>query len=155
MTESEGSVSGSPTLRVEDAWHYPWGEPELNKTARFLTSLAKSKIETTKCKKCSTVQWPPRSVCSKCLSLDLRWVALPKKGKLVAFARAYIGATHTEETPIIVGAIHLQGGIRLLSRIAGTSFESLKVGMAVRFSGAKLVDGKPYWEFTPLTPSQG
>ena len=154
MTESEVPSSNSPVLRVEDAWHYPWGEAELNKTARFLTSLAKSRIETTKCRKCSTIQWPPRSICSKCLSLDLRWVALPKKGKLVAFTRAYIGAGHTEKIPIVVGAIHLKSGIRLLGRISGTSFESLKVGMSVRLADAKLVEGKPYWEFTPLTSSQ-
>lgn len=144
-------MSEAPTAKVEDAWHYPWGEPELNKTARFLASLAKSKMETTKCKKCSTLQWPPRSVCSKCLSLDLRWVPLPKRGKLEAFTRAYIGGTHAEKVPITVGAIHLRGGIRLLGRIVGAEFESLKVGMTVKFANAKLVDGKPYWEFTPVT----
>jgi uncharacterized OB-fold protein len=154
VTESDAALSGSSNQRIEDAWHYPWGEPELSKTARFLTSLGKSKIETTKCKRCSTVQWPPRSVCSKCLSLELRWVNLPKRGKLVAFTRAYIGGTHIEKSPIIVGAIHLPGRIRLLSRITGASFESLEVGMTVKFARAKLVDGKPYWEFTPLTPGQ-
>lgn len=125
----------------------------MNKTARFLASLSKSKIETTKCRNCSTVQWPPRSVCSKCLSLDLVWVNLPKKGKLVAFNHAYIGGTHGETVPITVGAIHLQGGFRLLGRIVGAKFESLKAGMTVTFSGARLVDGKPYWEFAASPPS--
>lgn len=153
MTESSVSVSG-PSARVEDAWHYPWGEPELNKTARFLSSLAKSRMETTKCKRCSTIQWPPRSICSKCLSLDLRWVKLPKKGKLVAFTRAYIGGTHAEQMPMTVGAIHLDGGIRLLGRIVDASFESLRIGMTVKFAGASLVDGKPYWEFAPSNPGR-
>ena len=154
MTESEPLPGGSPVPVAEDAWHYPWAEPELNKTARFFASLSESKIETTKCRKCSTVQWPPRSVCSKCLSLDLRWITLPKRGKLVAFTRAYVGASHSEKTPMIVGAITLQGGIRLLARIAGTSFESLEPGMDVEFANAKLMGGKPYWEFTPTKPSR-
>ncbi len=149
MTDSEPQQGGPPEVRAEDAWHYPWGEPEFSKTARFLTSLSESKIESTKCRKCSTIQWPPRSVCSKCLSLDLEWVELPKRGELVAFTRAYIGGAHGEKTPFIVGAVHLEGGIRLLARIAGASFESLKVGMVVEFSEAKLVGGKPYWEFAP------
>ncbi len=148
MTESE------PALRVEDAWHYPWGEPEFNKTARVLDSLSKSKIETTKCKSCSTVQWPPRSICSKCLSLDLEWITLPETGKLDAFTQAYIGANHSEKVPIIVGAVRLEGGIRLLARITGVSVESLKLGMDVRFASAKLVGGKPYWEFTPTEPER-
>ena len=148
MTESE------PVPRVEDAWHYPWGEPELNKTARFFDSLSKSKLETTKCKKCSTVQWPPRSICSKCLSLDLEWISLPQTGKLDAFTQAYIGATHSEKLPIVVGAVRLEGGIRLLARIADASVESLKTGIDVRFAGAKLVGGKPYWEFAPEEPER-
>ncbi len=68
---------------------------------------------------------------------------------MVAFTRAYIGAAHGEKTPIVVGAVHLEGGVRLLARIAGASFESLKVGMDLKFSEAKLVGGKPYWEFAP------
>jgi len=98
--------------------------------------------------------WPPRSVCSTCLSLDLKWIALPKHGKLVAFTRAYIGAGHLEKVPMVVGAVHLQGGIRLLARISGMSFESLKSGMNVSFVGAKLVGGKPYWEFSPTRPNR-
>ena len=150
MTGSDLTPAGPPVQQPEDAWHYPWADPELNKTARFLASLAKSKIETTKCNRCSTLLWPPRSVCPKCLSLDLRWVSLPKTGRLVAFTHAYIGGAHGERTPFIVGAIHMEGGIRLLSRITGAGIEALKPGMKVKFAEAKLVDGKPYWEFTPV-----
>ncbi len=150
MTGSEAPQAEAGGERIEDAWHYPWGDPEFNKTARFLTSLSKSKLETTKCNSCSALQWPPRSVCSRCLSLDLKWVALPKTGTLVAFTHAFIGGTHTEKVPIVVGAIHLKGGFRLLGRIGGASFESLRTGMTVKFASAKLVDGKPYWEFVPV-----
>ncbi len=155
MTDSEAVLGEAGLQRIEDAWHYPWADPELNRTARFLSSLSKSKLETTKCKACGTVQWPPRIICSKCLSLDLKWVTLPKSGTLVAFTRAYIGGTHKEKTPIVVGAIHLQGGLRLLGRIVGRDFESLRAGTKVRFSSAKLVDGKPYWEFVPVTKVNG
>ncbi len=150
MTGSEAAPAEAGSQRIEDAWHYPWGEPEFNKTARFLSSLSKSKLETTKCKSCSALQWPPRSVCSNCLSLDLKWVELPKTGTLAAFTRSFIGGTHQEKVPIVVGAIHLRGGLRLLGRIADTDFESLRPGMTVRFALAKLVDGKPYWEFVPV-----
>ncbi len=134
-----------------DAWRYPWADPELNKAARFLSSLAKSRIETTRCTQCSTVLWPPRSVCPNCLSLELRWVPIPKTGRLEAFTLAYIGGSQGEKTPFVVGAINMEGGIRLLSRITGTGIENLSQGMKVRFLRAKLVDGKPYWEFGPVS----
>lgn len=148
-------MSSPTTAPAEDAWHYPWGEPEYNRVSRFFSSLAKSKIETTKCKRCSTVQWPPRSICSKCLSLDLGWVALPKRGTLVAFSQAYVGTSPGESVPMTVGVIHLPGGIRLLSRIVDADFGSLRIGMPVKFLGARLMGGKPYWEFTPGKPQAG
>lgn len=149
MAASETASGEAEGARIEDAWHYPWGDQEFNKTARFLTSLSNSKLETTKCKSCSAIQWPPRSICSKCLSLDLEWVELPKSGTLVAFTRSFIGGTHQEKLPMAVGAIHLRNGLRLLGRIRVEDFGSLKAGMPVEFASAKLVDGKPYWEFTP------
>jgi hypothetical protein len=36
-----------------------------------------------------------------------------------------------------------------LGRIVGASFESLGIGTKVTFASAKLMDGKPYWEFAP------
>ncbi len=117
--------------------------------------MKESRIETTKCDKCGTVQWPPRSICSKCLSLELSWVELPRRGRLETLGKAFVGAVGKEELPIVVGVVHLEGGLRLLSRIVGESFESLKMGMEVELRRADVVDGKPYWEFAPAGKAAG
>jgi uncharacterized OB-fold protein len=128
---------------------YPWDLPEYNKIARFLASLKGSKIETTKCNKCGTVQWPPRSVCAKCLSLELSWTELPTTGTIAAFSQSYIGLVEGEEPPILVAAVELDNGLRLLARISKARFEELKVGARVKLSKTALVNGKPYWTFEP------
>jgi uncharacterized OB-fold protein len=140
----------SPSSEIPPQGGYPWDVPEYNKIARFLSSLKESKIETTKCNKCSAVQWPPRSICAKCLSLDLSWTELPKRGTLTTYSKAYIGTVQGEEIPMIVAAVHLENGLRLLTRIVDAKYEDLAVGMPVKLVKASLVNGKPYWEFSPV-----
>ena len=130
--------------------HYPWQLPEYNKIARFFSALNESRIETTQCKKCGTTQWPPRSICSNCLSDDLIWVEIPKTGKIAGFSKAYVGLNAGEEAPILVAAVHLEGGLRILTRILGAKYEDLRVDMPVKLKKAALVDGKPYWAFSPV-----
>ena len=129
--------------------HYPWHLKEYNKISRFFDALVESKIETTQCNKCDSIQWPPRSICSKCLSDDLKWVEIPKTGKIVGFSLAYVGVTSGEEAPILVAAVHLDGGLRILTRIHDAKYEDLRVDMPVKLKKAALVDGKPYWAFSP------
>jgi uncharacterized OB-fold protein len=129
--------------------HYPWDIPQYNKIARFFSALKESKIESTRCKKCGTIQWPPRSICSKCLSDDLDWVEIPRQGTIVSFSRAYIGMVDGEVPPILVAAIQLENGLRLLSRIINAKYEDLQIGMKVKFAKSALVEGKPYWSFEP------
>ena len=129
--------------------HYPWDVPAYNKIARFFSALKESKIETTQCEKCGSIQWPPRSVCSKCLSQDLAWVKLPETGSIVSFSKAYIGTIQGEEPPMLVAALDLDNGLRLLTRIVNAKYEHLKVGMRVRLAKTAVIDGKPYWAFEP------
>ncbi|HKW05827.1 MAG TPA: Zn-ribbon domain-containing OB-fold protein [Nitrososphaerales archaeon] len=129
--------------------HYPWDSPEYNKISRFFDSLKQSKIETTQCNSCSKTQWPPRSICSNCLSMDLKWVELPTKGTIAAFSKAYIGTIEGEVPPILVAALDLEGGLRLLTRLVNCDFDALKIGMRVKLARTALVGGKPYWAFEP------
>ncbi len=133
---------------------YPWDVPEYNRTARFLTSLRDShKIETTRCNECSAIQWPPRSICSKCLSLNLSWVELPRRGRLVGFSISNVGLNSRERPPIIVGTVTLLVGesrLRLLARIVDSKYEDLSVGTVVELKETGLVEGSPYWTFVPV-----
>ena len=129
--------------------HYPWDLQEYNKVARFFSSLKESRIESTRCNNCRNIQWPPSSICSKCLSDDLSWIELPKIGNIVAFSKAYVGMNSDEQPPIIVAALDLDNGLRLLTRIVGAKYEDLRLGMPVKLARAAIVDGKPYWAFEP------
>ena len=134
---------------IEWAGHYPWHLKEFNKISRFFDALGESRIETTQCNSCDTIQWPPRSICSKCLSEDLKWVEIPRTGRIVGFSKAYVGIIAGEEAPILVAAVHLEGGLRILTRILGAKYEDLRVDMPVKLVKAALIEGKPYWAFSP------
>ena len=147
MTEDAAGAEVTAT----DPTHYPWDLPKYNKTAKFFAALKEGGIETTKCKTCGTVQWPPRSICSSCLSEDLDWVELTQNGELVAFSQANVGLEDFEKAPVTVAVVRLDDGLRLLTRIEGAPFDSLRSGLKVRLSKASLVKGKPYWTFSVIT----
>jgi uncharacterized protein len=146
-------VSETPEATTSESLsnlRYPWELPEFNKISKFFSALKKSRIETVKCKNCGQLQWPPRAICNICLSNELEWVEVSRQGRLIAFSNAYVGLNENETPPILVGAVHLDDGLRLLTRITNSKYEDLKVGMRVELVTAGLVKGKPFWAHSLL-----
>ena len=61
----------NPVLRTRQMNLPPWarGRVALGMTA----AAAEGRFELQVCKECSTVQYPPREACHKCLSPKLQW----------------------------------------------------------------------------------
>ena len=81
----------------------------------FWEGLAEGSFQTTRCKACGRVSFPPRPDCPQCLASDMEWVALAATGKI--YTSTLIRAVPTQFTdiaPLSVGVIDLDDGIRLL-----------------------------------------
>jgi hypothetical protein len=105
----------------------------VTKTAKFVDLLAEGKIEGTVCKSCGVKFFPPRADCAKCLSKEMDWFEMPKKGKLETFTTAYYAPFGFEgDPPYSMGLVDFGGGLKLFARIAkGIKPEDIKVGMDV------------------------
>jgi 3-hydroxybutyryl-CoA dehydrogenase len=55
--------------------------------------LNEKRIMGTKCKKCDNIDLPPRQICSKCQSTDVRWQELAGKGKVESFTNIHVGTS--------------------------------------------------------------
>ncbi|MBI4258205.1 MAG: Zn-ribbon domain-containing OB-fold protein [Thaumarchaeota archaeon] len=130
---------------------YPWDQKEFNKSHRFFGALKAGRLEAPRCKKCGEVQWPPRSVCSKCLSDDLEWVELPKEGTLESFHVSHVTALSGEKVPFPVGVIRLANGVRMLARIKVSDIRDLKAGLGMQRINAGLRKGQVTWTYSPST----
>jgi uncharacterized OB-fold protein len=119
----------------------------VTKTQKFVDFLADGKVEGTACKKCGAKFFPPRSDCSSCLSNEMDWFDMPKKGTLETFTTAYYAPFGFEaDPPYTMGVVNF-GDIKLFARVAKEiKPEDVKVGMEVSVRTLKYDDGQLSFE---------
>lgn len=122
----------SPTL---DIW--PVEAKEFNRVYRFYENLREGRLTTTKCIECEHVAYPPRVICPECYSDKLRWIELPKKGKVVAVVEKWGGLPLCFTPPLTDAWIDLGEGSpvrHLLSRIINCKAGEPKEGDEVQLT---------------------
>jgi uncharacterized protein len=119
----------------------------VTKTAKFVDLLAEGKIDGTVCKKCGAKFFPPRADCSSCLSADMDWFDMPKKGKLETFTTAYYAPFGFEaDPPYTMGVVDF-GDIKLFARLAkDIPIDQIVAGMDVSIRTLKYDDGQLSFE---------
>jgi len=96
----------------------------------FYKSVSSGKLMAAMCRKCGNVFLPPRPVCTECLSTDLKWVELDKRGRLLTYTIIHVAPKQFQSmTPYTVGIVKLKDGLKLPGMIRGVEQEGLAVGM--------------------------
>ena len=84
-------------------------------TRWFWQGLGEGLFQSTRCRKCGRISFPPRPECPSCLASDMEWTPLTPRGKV--YTSTLIRAVPTpfiESAPLPVGVIDLDDGVRLL-----------------------------------------
>ena len=96
----------------------------------FFKFVGEKRLMAAKCNECNTLLLPPRPMCPKCLSTDLKWVELGKKGKLLTYTVIHVPPPSFQTmAPYAVGIIGLEEGPRLPGMIRGIKHEKIMIGM--------------------------
>ena len=121
----------------------------VTKTAKFVDLLTEGKVEGTVCKQCGAKFFPPRADCASCLSKDMDWFEMPKKGKLETFTTAYYAPFGFEkDCPYTMGVVDF-GQLKLFARLSSDiKIEDVKVGMDVSIRPLKYEDDQMSFEIT-------
>ncbi len=121
----------------------------VTKTSKFVDLLTEGKVEGTVCKKCGAKYFPPRADCASCLSKDMDWFEMPKKGKLETFTVAsYAPFGFEKDCPYTMGVVDF-GELKLFARLAKElKTEDVKVGMDVTVKTLQYEDGQMSFEIT-------
>lgn len=102
-------------------------------TQKFWSNLKAGKFSTTQCRICRRISFPPKPLCSECLSTDIEWINLPENGVVYAFTTIHAGPElFGSDLPYIVGLVDLENGSRIAIRIVG-NVEKLQVGSEGKF----------------------
>jgi hypothetical protein len=121
----------------------------------FYKFVSEKRLMAAKCNECGTVLLPPKPMCTKCLSTNLKWIELEGTGKLISYTIIHIAPEQFQSIiPYTVGIIELKPGLRLPGMICGVAPEKIRVGMNLKidFEHSKLSQW-PAWHryfFRPL-----
>ena len=100
------------------------------------------------CNGCGKFSLPPKPICTKCLSKDLKWKELPKQGKLLTYTIIHISPKQFQSmTPYAVGIIQLGEGAQLPRMIRDIDLDNVKIGMNLTMEFEKELISKdwPQW----------
>ena len=118
----------------------------MTKTQKFVDLLSEGKIEGTVCKQCGAKYFPPRADCAACLSKEMDWFEMPKKGTLETFTTAmYAPFGFEKDAPYTMGVVDFGDGLKLFARL-GKEENDPKVGMAVTVRTLTYDDGQLSFE---------
>jgi NAD(P)-dependent dehydrogenase (short-subunit alcohol dehydrogenase family)/uncharacterized OB-fold protein len=86
---------------------------------RFTAAAAEGRFELQTCRACGTIQYPPRSACTACLSSRLEWREVDGAGELISDTTLHHSNElyYRERVPVRLGLVRLAGGPTLLTHI--------------------------------------
>jgi uncharacterized OB-fold protein len=114
----------------------------------FYKFVKEKKIMGAQCNKCGTTILPPRPMCPKCFSQDLKWKEIPKEGKLLTYTVIHVCPQQFQPlAPYAVGVVELADGAHLPGMIKGVAMDQIKIGMklAVDFEETPATTTWPQW----------
>lgn len=96
----------------------------------FYRFAGEKRLMAARCNKCGELLLPPKPMCTKCLSTDLKWVELGKRGELLTYTVIHVAPTQFQSVvPYVVGVVKLKDGLKLPGMIRGIEPEEIEVGM--------------------------
>ncbi|MBU1298202.1 MAG: Zn-ribbon domain-containing OB-fold protein [Bacteroidetes bacterium] len=114
-------------------------------TARYHREVPQRfRLEANKCVSCGHINFPPRLVCPKCKGQKFDNVVLKDEGKLLTYTILRVAADRfSKETPIAVGIVELEDGVKITTQIADVDVDTLQIGQKVKLVLRKIQeDGK-------------
>jgi uncharacterized OB-fold protein len=113
----------------------------------FYKFVSEKRLMAAKCNECGTVLLPPKPMCTKCLSTNLKWIELEGAGKLLTYTIIHIAPEQFQSIiPYSVGIIELKNGLRLPGMIRGVDPKEIRVGMNLKIDFEPLTSSKwPAW----------
>lgn len=107
----------------------------------FWESLAGGRLETTQCGECQRLSFPPREICSSCLSSEYHFVELSGKGRLYSRTRVHMVPTRLIPiAPLSLGVVDLEEGLRIVCTLLDRE-KALEIDAPVQICTMKFTDG--------------
>ena len=99
----------------------------------FFAAAKEGRLVVQRCVSCGTLRFPPRSLCSSCLSTEREWTAVSGRGEVFSFfwMHQVYHPAFADEVPYAVAVVRLEEGPRMTTNIRSCPKEELRIGLPV------------------------
>jgi uncharacterized OB-fold protein len=126
----------------------PTVTPELKP---FFDAARRHELSVQRCKQCGTHRFPPREICSTCLSREAEWTPVSGRGEIYSFniMHQVYHPGFADEVPYAVVVVKLEEGAKITSNLVGMKPQNIRIGMPVQVVFEELSDEVTLPKFTP------
>jgi uncharacterized OB-fold protein len=108
--------------------------PEVDaQLAPYFAAAKEGRLVVQRCGGCGALRFPPRELCSSCLSVDADWVTVSGRGEIFSYNvmhQIYHPAFATE-VPYAVVVVKLAEGPKMISNLVDCPVGEIRIGMPV------------------------
>ncbi len=108
--------------------------PDLDgELAPFLAAAREHRLVVQRCDGCGALRFPPREVCSRCLSTGVTWAEVSGRGVIFSFnvMHQVYHPAFAREVPYAVIVVKLDEGPKITSNLVDCSVDRIRIGMPV------------------------
>lgn len=122
--------------------------PEL---APFFSGARRGELMLQCCDGCGLHRFPPRALCSHCLSRESRWVPVSGRGEVFSFnvMHQVYHPGFAAEVPYAVVLVKLEEGPKITTNLVGLAPAEIRIGMPVRVVFEQISDEVTLPKFVP------
>lgn len=102
-------------------------------SAPFWDGCADGDLRLQHCRKCGTLQFPPRARCAQCTSDDLDWETVVAHGHVYSFTVVHRAPTAAfrDDVPYVLALVEFDTHARAMMNVTGCDPDAVHIGMPV------------------------
>jgi len=99
----------------------------------FFAAAKRHELVVQRCRGCGAYRFPPRELCSSCLSREADWVPVSGRGEIFSYnvMHQVYHPGFADAVPYAVVVVRLDEGAKMTSNLVGVKPEDIRIGMRV------------------------
>ena len=117
----------------------------------FFDAAKRHELVVQRCAQCGVPRFPPREICSSCLSNQSEWTPVSGEGEVFSFniMHQVYHPGFADAVPYAVVVVKLKEGAKMNSNLVGVPPHDIKIGMPVKVVFEEISDEVTLPKFTP------
>ena len=101
--------------------------------APFFAAAREHRLVVQRCGGCGALRFPPRELCSGCLSTEASWTQVSGRGEIFSYnvMHQIYHPAFASEAPYAVVVVKLAEGPKIISNLVDCPLEAIRIGMPV------------------------